>query len=370
MNSSSSRVTLEINLAVIRRNFQKIQQYVQPLKLMGILKANAYGLGVRAIAQALQVEGIDSFGVAEPKEAHEIADLAIPVLILGSILPSEIAELLESEIQLPITSFEVATQINEQAHKCGRKATCHILLDTGMGRLGIPLAEAHSAIRKIVLLEQLDIRGIYSHFPSAYTDPVYSNTQIKDLLSLIDQLKKQDGIQFKEIHISNSDGIHNVPAAIRPPFTHVRTGINLYGCYDLEGRKELQLEEAIQIHSKIVSIRTLPTGSTIGYGRSCRLSNSTLVGTVAIGYADGLPLYFSEQGYLVVKGIRCPILGRTSMDYTTIDLTNIPTAMIGDRVTCLGEGITVSDWARAKKTIPYEVICSIGNRVERSVVDR
>lgn len=337
---------------------------------MGILKANAYGLGVRAIAQALQAEGIDSFGVAEPKEAHEIADLGIPVLIIGSILPSEIPELLGGEIQLPITSIEVAKQINEQSRNRRQTATCQILIDTGMGRLGIPLTEAHSAIRKIVQLEQLDIRGIYSHFPSAYTDPEFSNVQIKGLLNLIDQLKEQDGIQFKEIHISNSDGIHNVPAAIRPPFTHVRTGINIYGCYDLEGRKKLELEEAIQLRSKIVSIRKLPTGSTIGYGSRCRLRNSTLVGTVAIGYADGLPLYFSEKGYLIVKGIRCPILGRTSMDYTTIDLTNVPTAVIGDSVICLGEGITVSDWARAKKTIPYEVICSIGNRVERRVVNR
>jgi alanine racemase len=368
MTTSTARVTLEIDLEAIRRNYRKIRAFAEPLRVMGVLKANAYGLGVRAIAEALKAEGIAYFGVAEPREAFAIEDLGVPVLILGGILPSEIPLALEKGIMLPINSVEIARCIQDEAQRQGKQAVCHVLVDTGMGRLGIPVDEAFEAFQTLAQFNNLDIQGIYSHFPSAYSDWRFSELQISKLCNLIEKLNVELDINFKEIHISNSDGIHNIPSALQPPFTLARTGINLYGCFDLEGRQKLKLEEVIEIHSRIVSIRTLHKGDSIGYGRTCILPKFTRVGTVAIGYADGLPLYFSNRGYLLVKGIRCNILGRTSMDYTTIDLSDIPDAQIGDDVVCLGQGISVSYWAKAKKSNPYEVICSIGNRVERRVI--
>lgn len=368
MDASSARVTMEINIEAIRRNYRKIRAYTDPLRIMAVLKANAYGLGVRAIAEALKTEGIAYFGVAEPSEAFAIEDLGVPVLILGSILPSEIPSVLGRNIILPITSVGIARAIDAEAGRQGIRAVCHVLIDTGMGRLGILEREAEEAFMILNQLENLDIRGIYSHFPSAYSDRAFSENQIARLTDLVEKLKTRQGIHFQEVHISNSDGIHNVPVALKSPFTIARTGINLYGCFDLEGRQALKLEEVIRIRSRIVSIRMMKEGDPIGYGRTCVLTKPTRVGTVAIGYADGLPLYFSKQGYLLVHGVRCPILGRTSMDYTTIDLSNVPDAQVGNSVICLGNGISVSDWAKAKGSIPYEVICSIGNRVERRVV--
>lgn len=368
MTTPSSRVVLEINLGAIRRNFRALQRFTKPTRLMGVLKANAYGLGVSSVAATLAQEGIDFFGVAEPKEAFEIDDLGIPILILGSVLPSEIPEAVDRGIRLPITSVESAKQISLAALSQKKTATCHVLVDTGMGRLGIPTSNAISDIKEIIQLSGIELEGIYSHFPSAYSDKKFSEQQIQRLLDTIEKLKTHH--IFKEIHISNSDGIHNISDALKSPFTLARTGINLYGCFDLEGRKALKLEEAVSIRSKIVSIRNLEAGASIGYGRQCILKKPTRVGTVGIGYADGLPLSFSQNGYLIVKGSKCPILGRTSMDYTTIDLSHCPRIQVEDEVICLGNGITVSDWARAKGTIPYEVICSIGNRVERKVVEQ
>ena len=368
MQTPTSRVTLEIDLQAVRRNFRRIREKVAPLKVMAVLKANAYGLGASTIAAALKDEGIDAFGVAEPKEAMAIADLGVPTLVLGGLLPDEIQGLIQQNAWIPIQTESTARLVSETAGKLGKTAHCHLLIDTGMGRLGLERSQAVETITRIHNLPHLAIKGIYSHFPTAYTDRPFSESQIALILGIVDRLKSEQGITFEHIHISNSDGLHNVPAATRPPFTMVRTGINLYGCFDLEGRRELKLEEVIRIKSRLVSIRELPAGATVGYGRTCMLPKPTPVGTVSIGYADGLPLYFSNKGHLKIRGIDCPIIGRTSMDYTTVDLSAVPNATVGDEVVCLGDGITTADWARAKGTIPYEVICSIGNRVERVVV--
>ena len=364
------RVSLEIHLQALRRNVRKLKDHVSPLKLMGVLKANAYGLGVRPIAETLKEEGTHFFGVAEPKEAYEIHDLGVPILILGSILPEEIPEAVKAGLILPISDLETAKTIDQEAKKQGVFAKGHLLVDTGMGRLGVPVKEANGVLKALMRLENLNFTGIYSHFPTAYADREFSEHQISMLLKIADFAKAHPDSKIEEIHICNSDGIHNVPPAFAPPFTMVRTGINLYGCFDLEGRRTLDLEPVIQMKSRLVAVRELDEGATVGYGRNFVLNRKMTVGTVAMGYADGLPLRFSDQGHLRVRNKKCPIIGRTSMDYTTVDLTGVEDAKVGDEVTCLGEDLVVSDWALAKGTIPYEVICAIGNRVERVVVDK
>ena len=165
--------------------------------------------------------------------------------------------------------------------------------------------------------------------------------------------------------MANIDGIHNIPAAFQRPFNTVRTGINLYGCFDLEGRKTVELSQVLTLKSRLVAVRHMPAGTTIGYGRTFKLEKAQRVGTVAIGYADGMPIGLSNRGYVIIRGCKCRILGRVSMDYTTVCLDALAEAQSGDEVICLGEGISVSDWAGMKDSIPYDIICSIGDRVER-----
>ena len=372
VNEPHSRVWLEISLEKLRQNLRRIRESVAPCGVIAVLKANAYGLGVARIAEALAGERIAGFAVAEPREALQLLHLGLPVQILGGMLPEELPATVAAGIIHPIISLDIAREISAEAVRQNRRVECQIKLDTGMGRLGILIQDALPVIREIVRLPNLDCTGLYSHFPVAYrAGEEFTMAQIAGLKGLVDTLAAE-GITFTKIHIANSDGINNFPAACQPPFTHVRTGINLHGSFDAEGQRALKLEPVLELKARLISVRDLPAGTSIGYGLTHTLRRDTRVGVVAAGYADGLPLALSNRGYLLVAGELCPVLGRISMDYTTVSLEPVPQARVGDSVTCLGgEGlraITVDQWAQLKNTHPYEIICSFGSRVERRYV--
>ena len=367
MNSAEARNYLDIDLILLKANYKKIKERVSPLDLIAVLKADAYGLGAYKIAECLSECGIKDLAVAETCEAERLINLGLPIQILGDILIDEIPWIVENNIIAPICSFEIAKALSDEAVKQGKTVETQCLIDTGMGRLGILLSKAYHVILEIKKLPNLNVTGIYSHFPFAYSDFDFSNHQVRSFCQLLSQLKSQN-IEFDRVHFANSDGIHNIDSSLNTPFTHARTGINLYGCFDLEGRKTIQLSEVLSLKSRLVSVREMPWGSSIGYGRTHRLEKDSLIGTVAIGYADGLPISLSNNGHLIVRGKRCPIVGRVSMDYTTILLNDVPEVEEGDEVTCLGEGIKVSDWAASKNSITYEIICSISSRVKRRYI--
>jgi len=254
----------------------------------------------------------------------------------------------------------------------GRRVECHIKLDTGMGRLGLLARDAVPVIRTIARLPNLDLKGIYSHFPVAYrAGEDYTLGQVALFKGIVAALAAE-GIRFEKIHIANSDGINNFPAAAQPPFNYVRTGINLHGSFDVEGLRALRLESVLELKSRLIAVRDLPAGTAMGYGLTHTLRRDTRVGVVAAGYADGLPLALSNRGCLLVGNELCPVLGRISMDYTSVSLEPVPGAQVGDEVICLGgagvKAITVDSWAQLKNTHPYEIICSFGSRVERRYV--
>ena len=308
------------------------------------------------------------FGVAELNEALTLASKGLRTQIVGGVLPEEIPSAVAAGVILPATDFEIASLISETAIKQGRKAECHIKLDTGMGRMGILADQAIPEVKRIAALPGIELGGIYSHFPVAYEGGDITQEQIGKFRRVLDGLK-ESGITFRWIHIANSDAINNVPNACLQPFNLVRTGINLYGTFDLIGKHVLKLRSILTLKTRIVAIRRLPAGTAIGYGQTYRLHCDTMVGTIAAGYADGLPLALSNRGYVLIHGKPCPILGRLSMDYTTVSVESVPEAARGDEVICLGgEGINaigVDDWATLKGTHPYDIICSFGTRVKR-----
>lgn len=365
----SARVWLDIDLDKLCRNLARIRERVVPCGVIAVLKADAYGLGVEPIARALARAGVAGFAVAEPREALRLTGIGLPVQILGGILPDEIPATVAAGVIHPIDSLATARRISAEAGRQGRTVECHFLVDTGMGRLGLLAAGAAPAIAAACALPGLDCRGIYSHFPVAYrAGEEYTLGQISAFRRLLDELAGK-GIRFAKIHIANSDAINNFPQAFEPPFNMVRTGINLHGSFDSEGLRALHLEPILSLKTRLVAIRDLPAGMRLGYGLTHRLGEDTRVGTVAAGYADGLPLALSNRGYLIVRDTLCPVLGRVSMDYVTVSLAQVPDAAVGDEVLCLGgEGpvaVTVDQWAQLKGTHPYEIICSFGTRVER-----
>jgi alanine racemase len=368
-----SRVWLEIDLALLRANFHKIREAVAPAGVVAVLKANAYGLGVAPIARALCDAGIAGIGVAEPREALALTGLGVPVQILGGILSEEVTPELVAHVTLPVTDLEIAGMISRVALATGRPATVHFLVDTGMGRLGIPADEAVAVIAEAVRLPGLNAEGIYSHFPAAYRGGnACTQAQVRQFRAVLVQLEAR-GIRFTKRHCANSDAVNNFTETFREPFNLVRTGINLHGSFDMEGQRTLDLKSILTLKTRLVAVRRLPAGATIGYGCTYRLPRESLVGTISAGYADGLPLALSNRGYVLVRGRPCPVLGRVSMDYTTVALDQMPDARCGDEVVCLGgEGparISVEDWAQLKGTHSYEIICSFGSRVERRYLE-
>ncbi len=364
------RVWVEIDLGGLRANYRRIAAAVKPAKVLCVLKANAYGLGVEPYASALARTGCVGFGVAEPHEALQLLPFGKPVQILSSVLPDEVAPMVEAGVTLPVIDVPTAKLIDAAAKRAGRRAKVHFKLDTGMGRLGILAADAPRVIREVVKsCPHLDCEGIFSHCPTAY-DPAdtFADDQIALFKAILKDVAK-DGITFRKVHIAASDAINNFPAAKRAPFNIVRTGINLHGSFDPNGRRVLKLESVLTLKTRVAQVRLLPAGTTLGYGRTWCLAKPTKVATISAGYADGLPLALTNRGHVLINGVPCPVIGRISMDYTTVDASKAGDVKPGDEVIALGGkgkyAITPDDWALLKGTHAYDIICSFGNRVER-----
>ena len=372
------RVRVEIDLGALVRNYRRIQEHVKPMRVLCVLKANAYGLGVGPYAEALAKAGCRDFGVAEPFEALELLGVlrrgrcAADVQILSSILPDEIAPMVKAGVILPVTDLATAKLISAAARRARTTARVHFKLDTGMGRLGILAKDALGTIRAVRALPALDCEGIFSHCPMAYDpkDP-FTKRQVALFKSIVAACAKE-GIAFRKVHMAASDAINNFPETARSPFTMVRTGINLHGSFDPNGRKALKVEPVLSLKTRVAQVRELPAGTTLGYGRTWCLAAPTKVATISAGYADGLPLALTNRGFVFIGGRRCKIIGRISMDYTTVDVSDVPDVKPGDEVVCFGacgrDSITPDDWAELKGTHAYDVICSLGSRVQRVVV--
>lgn len=365
------RVRVDISSDVLKENYHKISSAVAPLGVISVLKANAYGLGVEAIAKLLVQEGTSAIAVAELAEAVAIADLPCIKLILGTLLPDEVEAAIENGFHIPLCDYEQAEQYDAVAKRLGCKAHCHIALDTGMSRVGFDARSCVDDLLRCARLENIELVGMFSHFPQAYEGDEGSLEQIELYKKVLSELEAND-INIAWRHIANSDAINNLPEACRAPFTHVRTGINLYGSFDVVGKRALDLKPVLSIKTQLGQVKLVKAGSTIGYGRTYTCPRDMLIGVVAAGYADGLPLALSNRGSLLINGVLCPVLGRVCMDYTMVSLEQLPTAKAGDEVVCIGtsgaHSITIEDWANLKGTHPYEVLCAIGSRTVRNLI--
>ena len=370
--SDSPRITLNINLNQIARNIQLMSQKVAPAIVMPILKANAYGLGAIPIGKHISKLGYSITGVADIGEAFDLSPYFNEIHILGDVFDSDLMLIQEKGWICPLTSFERLAKWPKLLNKKGKKLKIQLYLDTGMGQLGLKPAEVYEHFNKLSNTEGVELAGLYSHFTSGdfFGDP-NSRLQLR-IFQEVATFLKENGINFANTHIGNSSAINFMPDSYFG-FTHVRTGINLYGIQKNISVRENYLKPVIDLKSKIISIKKILKGESIGYQRTFKATSDKIVATIPAGYADGVPFGAKENGKVLIHGQVCPLLGRVSMDYITVDISHIPNAKIEDVVTLIGKDgeqeITVEDWAIWKDSIPYDVICALSSpRIKRNYI--
>jgi len=361
---------VEIDLSKIGSNVKQIRRQIPAgTKVMGIVKANAYGHGLTDISRYLESSGIDSLGVGFLEEGIILRNVGIkiPILVLGGVLGYQIKLFITNDLDVTVSSLELAESINAMMEANGRSARIHLKIDTGMGRIGISPENAPLLAEKIVKLPHLDLVGLYSHFATSDgNDNEYMYKQLERFDTAVRKIQSK-GITVEHIHIANSGAIINAPESY---YTTVRPGIALYGITPAEQMNtKMQLQTAFQLKSRIVFIKEIPSGVDISYGRTFTSKKRTRIGTIPIGYGDGYSRLLSNKSEVLIKGRRFPVVGSVTMDQIMVDLDEATDIHVGDDVTLLGtdgtETITPWELARLMGTIPYELFCGISARVPR-----
>jgi alanine racemase len=362
----------EIDLSAIRHNIGIIRQLVGiGVEIMAVVKADAYGHGSAAVARTAVESGVDRLGVATLTEAVELREAGVhsPIQILGCSFPEQAEDIVRYNIVQTVSNEEIVRALSRAATRARRIARVHIKVDTGMGRVGVSEHELARFVRRASEYESVRIEAIMTHLPCAdeETDD-FTPSQIERfrLLAADEAIKPLNVL----LHAANSAAI------IRYPESHlnlVRPGLMLYGATTLSDCpiKPL-LKPALSLKSRIVQIRTMSKGEAVSYGRTYVTSSDTAVATIPIGYADGFSRMLSGRAQVLVNGRRAPVIGRVCMDQCLVDIKDAGEARLGDIVTLIGtdngESICaeeVADWA---DSIPHEVLCTIGKRVQRIYV--
>lgn len=362
--------TLTVDLLSYGLNLEKIQEKLpEGCDIMAVVKANAYGLGALPIAKRAVEAGAAMLGVASVMEGAELreADIEAPILVLVQPHEADLADAVRYKLRLTLSDLHTGERLGEVANKARTVAAVHCEVDTGMGRQGMSFEQAPSTIRDLTRISNIDIEGIFSHLPSAdVVDDAFTEGQIRSLRQLLKQLDK-DGVPYEAAHIANSAAVINYPQSY---FDMVRVGLFTYGVWPCEAPTGQESPESVVSWvTNIVLIRDMPGGASVSYRRTYRAPGPTKIAALPIGYADGYRVSLSNRADVLVRGRRCPVRGRVTMNEMLIDVTDVPDAAVGDEVTLIGrdnnEAITVEELAEKADTIPYEILTGIGPAVTR-----
>ncbi len=353
----------EIDLEAITHNLAVVKKQTGNSQILAVVKADAYGHGAIPVSKHLVKLGVSSLGVAFTNEAVLLRESGITSQILTFFSIGNIAELLEYNLTPVVFDFNIAKAISDEAYKQNRQIPIHVKVDTGMGRVGFSIATVREEIFKIAQLSNITLEGLMSHFSEAdLQDKEFANQQVIAYSSISHDLKEQN-IHFTHYHMANSAAVLTMPDA---HFNMVRPGIMLYG-YAFPGVKELK--PVLSLKSKIILIKKVPQGTPISYGRTFITERESTIATIPIGYADGYSRKLSNQGEVLISGRRAPVVGRVCMDTIMVDVTEIPDVSYESEVIVIGrqgkEQITANEIAEKTGTIPYEVLTSVGQRVQR-----
>ena len=354
----------EVDQTVFAENVRKIKESLPTNSdLIAVLKADGYGHGAVELAEVAIRSGASMIAVALLEEATELrsAGVSAPIFVLGPLTPPQIPLAAENDLTLGIVG---PTQLAEVA-RSDNPLQIHLKLDTGMGRMGLTESDLPSAAKTLQGSSHLTLRGIYTHYANASSrnDPL-TGRQRERFQSMIAQLK-QLGINAPLHHSANS------PATIQglvEPGEYARVGMSLYGG-EVMDEGGTRLRPVMRWRTEIARLKELPPGSGVGYSHTFRTSRLSRIATLPVGYADGYSRLLSNQGEVLIRGKRAPVVGNVSMDMVTVDVTQVADAEVGDEVVLLGRQsnneISAEELARKTGTIAYEVFCRISARVPR-----
>lgn len=385
-------VWAEISLQAIQHNLDIVRKHVgAERKILAVVKSNAYGLGAVPIAQMLEKAGVDWFGVTCANEGIELRQAGIRgrILVLTGFWPGEEMRLVEHDLTPTVSRIGDVAHLERAAEAWQKRSAksgprkqssrsqrlpFHLKINTGMNRLGIAPAEIEAFAAELAACKKVKLEGTFTHLASSedFESP-QSQAQEQSFRECIDRLSAL-GISPGIVHMANSGAICARPSTW---FDMVRPGAILYGYYQSfappgmqqEVRQRLPLEPCLSLRARIIALRELPAGEAVGYGARFVTQGPSRIAVINAGYADGIVRQRTNHGCAIVHGKRVPLVGTISMDLTTVDVTSVPNASIGDIVTIYGQDgnaqIVVSDVAREINTVTAELLCALGRRVAR-----
>ena len=363
----------EIDLGRLADNFRSIKAFCgEDIEYMAVIKADAYGHGAVECGKRLQAEGADWFGVACLEEAIELrqAGISRPILVFGGIWPGQELSFLNFDVTPVVFTLDQAETLSQACALVNKSVDIHVKVDSGMNRVGFRPEEAERIARKLAQFPHLRVTGLMTHFAAAdkLEESEFTNRQISTFASSVDHFLAA-GHRPEIVDLANS------PGAVVYPHSRskmVRIGGLLFGVTDdvlPKGIDRPAVKPVMSIYTKIAMLKTVPKGETIGYGRTFTAGRDSKIATVPIGYNDGYDRALSNKGEVIVRGRPAPVAGRISMDWVTVDVTDVPNVEVGDQVTVLGSDgesrVTAEDIAQWIDTISYEITCGISQRVPR-----
>lgn len=359
-----------IDREALRFNYRQLRSRIPAgAAMMAVVKADAYGHGDIEVARVLEAMGSEFFGVAIPEEGARLREAGIkrPVAVLGGIFPDQAGDVFDYDLTPVVFDMKTARSLDSEARKRGAIKKIHVKIDTGMGRLGLLPSEAGRFFAGLKELHNLTVEAVLSHFAeSESADKVFSESQLSDFKRSLEEIR---GMGFDPLftEIANSAAIVDLESSHH---SLVRPGIMLYGSYPAERlRERLELKPVLQLKTRILHLKGVPPGFSVSYGRRFATKRQSMIATLPIGYADGLPRRLEGKGEALVGGKRVPLVGAICMDLAMADVTDVPDAKAGDEVVIIGsqgaETITAEEVAGKAGTISYEIFCGISRRVPR-----
>ncbi len=358
-----------MDCAALRHNLAALRTHSPNVGIMAVVKANAYGHGLAPVVDALAGR-VEIFGVANLAEAREAAHHAgrTPIFLLGAALPSERAQIVSEGFISAVSSIEEAAAFSKLS--TGAKVRVHLVVDTGMGRMGVCESDALAVAERVFAMPGIEVAGVCSHLPVADDDDAFTSAQLTRFHALVAAMRERGLPADALIHIENSAGFIAFPERAG---ALVRAGLTIYG---VAPRAEFQskLRPALTWKTRVLFVRNFIAGRGVSYGRTFTTPTPMRIATLAVGYADGYPRQLSGRGASVlIRGCRCAVLGRVTMDQIMVDATALPDLAPGEEAVLLGrqggEEIPANDLAERACTIAWDIFTGIGTRVMRVPFD-